>query len=241
MVPYEFVQAGGYLRPVFTSVLFWETVFWRLDVPHIYGIDVRVDCKQCLPTMDSSTFARLLSSRDRDVAVAHFADCLDYGMGIDDMSMIVAAGAARTSPSHCDGTDFFESAKKDLHSAIADLMQYEPNSNSMQHSYAAIEKFMKAYLCYKFNYLAATLSHRPFAHSLEALVAEVQKCDPSTPLGTIDAAVISPYRERYEGTSYSRYQLWEACRRAHFAASCVARAMTPRDTRTLMGIPLTFF
>jgi HEPN domain-containing protein len=187
--------------------------------------------------MDSGALSRLLSSKYRDVATAHFTDCLDYGLGMDDMAT-VAAG--RTAPSCADGTDFFESARKDLNSSIADLMQYQPNSNSMQHSYAAIEKFMKAYLCYKFNYLAATLSRRPFGHSLEVLVAEVQNRDPTSPLGTIDLSVISPYEERYEGTTYSRSQLWEASRRAHFAASCVARAMTSRDTRTPVGIPLTF-
>jgi hypothetical protein len=36
-LPYEFVQAGGYIGPTFTAVFFFENVFWRVVIPLVYG------------------------------------------------------------------------------------------------------------------------------------------------------------------------------------------------------------
>jgi hypothetical protein len=50
-VPYEFMQGGGYFGPTFTSVFFFQNIFWRMVIPIVFGRNVSVNVLDCLVAM----------------------------------------------------------------------------------------------------------------------------------------------------------------------------------------------
>src|SRR3984957_16135322 len=137
-VPYEFVQAGGYLGPDFTSVFFFENVFWRVVIPLVYGTPM-VNTIHSLVAMPAQVRQRLVQNEStRQAYKLHWADCLDYTYGRDYL---------RAVPPNGDTSAFIAALDRDLCSALADLAQQQPNANSIHHSRLATEKSFKALLC----------------------------------------------------------------------------------------------
>jgi len=226
-IPYEFLQAGGYFGPEFTSVFLFEDVFWRVVIPLMFGATSH-NILNSLAMMPAEVRERLYQN---PVAIQayreHWADCLDYDMGSQMLGMQPLEGEAG---------DFLASAQRDLTSAITDLSQKTPNSNAMQNARVATEKAMKAFLCIRHSLTAEDLQNE-FGHNVPKLAAEIVRLDPKCELVSLQSRIVvfAPYRERYSSRQYSRSELWEAYRCAQIAASSLVRALTPYNQRATMA------
>lgn len=223
-VPYEFVQYGGYLGSQFTSVFFFENVFWRMALPIVYGERVPVNVLNCLVTMPEHIRGHVLQDDATCIAYRlHWADCIDYCQGMEAFFM---------QPPNHPAAQLVHAMDRDVRSTIADLAQEQPNSNAMHHARAATEKALKAYLCFDRGYTVNEL-RKQFNHDVGALAAEIFAGKPSPEFASIQpkVAVFPPYSKRYAELAYSRQELWEAYSCAQFAASSLVRTITGYDQR----------
>jgi hypothetical protein len=227
-VPYEFVQAGGYFGPTFTGVFFFENVFWRMVIPLVFDVNVRVKVIDGLVAMPAHLRRRLVDSELACEAYKlHWADCIDYDQGRNYFFM-----QSRVNPA----ADLVTSLDRDLRSTIADLSQGQPNSNAMHNARMATEKALKAFLCFRYSYTVEGV-RKKFQHDIAALAAEVVARDPNYELKQLQPEVqgFAPYSDRYANKRYSRPELWSAYRSAQFAASSLMRLLTPYNQRAAMA------
>jgi hypothetical protein len=229
-VPYEFVQAGGYVGPDFTGVFFFENVFWRVVIPLIFGAQ-KVNTLDSLQAMPSEVRQRLVrKDRTREAYKMHWADCLDYSQG---------RHYSRAVPPNSEVASFAAAADRDLCSAIADLSQQEPNANAAHHARMATEKCLKAFLCARYGFTADTLK-QAFGHNLKSLANEALVKDPASEFALLVGAVnqFPPHEERYSQNSYTRDQLWGAYSCSQFAGAALMRILTPHNQRAEMNADL---
>lgn len=222
-IPYEFLQAGGYVGPSFMSVFFFEEIFWRVAIPLGYG-SFQINVLESLPVMPIQFKERLVHDPiSADAYKRHWADCQDYAVGRSTTELQFASSAAG---------EFFAALDRDLSSAVADLSQKKPNSNALQHSRLATEKSMKAFLCARHGFTVETL-RKQFGHDIDKLAAEVESRAPGSELATIKARtfVLGEYSDRYSSKTHSRGELWSAYRCAQSAASALVRCLNPSYKR----------
>jgi hypothetical protein len=232
-VPYEFAQAGGYFGPTFTSVFFFENVFWRVVVPVVFGTHVQVNMLESLVAMPVGLRQHLVQSvAAQECYKAHWVDCLDYDQG---------RGYFNAQPPSAPETQLVVAADRDLLSTIADLAQDAPNSNAMHNARLATEKALKAFLCFRHRFTVDEVRTK-FGHDVKKLATQVVACDPESELAQLLPAVRSfaPHRDRYANRIYSRSELWTVYQCAQFANSSLMRVLTPHNQRSHMGLKQPF-
>lgn len=228
-MPYERAQAGGCFGPEFTSVFFFENVFWRVVIPVVFGTDVSVDTLASLVTMPACLRSRLVNlPKIRAAYKEHWRDCMDYYLGRDAVRMRFVHDEVGMEPITGLPSGFVEGLDRDLRSAIADLSQDEPNSNAMHNARMAAEKALKSFLCLRHGYTEASVK-RDFGHDIDKLMAEIARMAPGSEFATLQAHVktFASYSDRYTDMCYGRADLWNAYRFAQFAAAALMRVLFP--------------
>ncbi len=225
-VPYEFVQGGGYFGPTFTSVFLFQSIFWRMVIPIVYG-RVRVNILDCLIAMPVQIRQHLMQhDSSRRACMLHWADCIDYDQGMHEFLM--------RPPAH-PAAELVRALDRDVRSTISDLAQEQPNSNAMHDARIATEKALKAHLCFHHGYTIEQLK-KQFGHDVAVLAADVAARSPKSEFTAVKSmvGVFAPYRDRYAEVAYSREDLWAAYSCAQFTASSLMRSLTSYNQRTVM-------
>lgn len=79
-------KAGSqYIGSLYTGALYYDSCFWPVLIPVAFG-RIRLDARDALKTMPEAIVQRLWRDRIEVAQYASlFADCIDYGFGIDEL------------------------------------------------------------------------------------------------------------------------------------------------------------
>lgn len=126
---------------LYESIYFFDSQFWQVSIPIIYG-SVQLDALDCLSQMPSQLKQELMSDKKQAWDyVIYWADCVDYGLGIDDLRKISSLDE--------NGIQFLMSADQELRAATSILSQLRSDSRAILTCRMAVEIFLKAYIALK--------------------------------------------------------------------------------------------
>ena len=219
---YDHSPPGAHqMGSVYTGVHFYDTAFWPIRVPLIFG-EVSVNALSCLETMPAQIKKVLQESR-RDIwtYMLHWVNCMDYGYGQMDLE-----GSSRLQPR---ASKFFRAAHSELVGANAQLLEVRPNVKAILGMRMATEIFLKAVLVQECNLTDSQLMR--FSHKLEdtsKACAEATKEKAFEEIGK-RVSVYPPVSARYDDTEWSSTSVWQAASLTQQTGAVVARLYTDRD------------
>lgn len=207
---------------MFTGSYYFDASFWPVTVCPIVGT-VRIDPWKSLSTMPDAIKARLFESDQTQDFVSLWMDCVDYGLGFDE---VISA-----SPDDF-AIELLISANQQLRSGISMLHQRHPNPNALESARMATEMFLKAYLA-RHAALTNDDARGRLGHDLGKALKEILKLDPKVEIANISEhlAVFPRVGDRYKGSDHSRRDLWLGYQIAQFAGTFVVRKFGGRDVR----------
>ncbi len=126
---------------LYESVYFYDSQFWTVSIPITYGT-VELNALECLPQMSENMRDEIMSQRKQAWDyVAFWADCVDYGMGIDDL---------RKTPGLNEfGVQLLMSGDQELRAATSILNQHRPDPRAILNCRMALEIFFKSFVALK--------------------------------------------------------------------------------------------
>jgi hypothetical protein len=212
-------QSAGSL---FESTYFYDAAFWVVSIPIVYG-SVKMNALDSLSNMP----IKIKSDLERDSKsvwnyLIYWADCIDYGMGIEDLR----------SSSGLDefGRQLLLSGDAELRSAASLLLTKKSNTRAILVCRMAVELFLK-------SYIAATrgLSKKEaksINHDLERAFDIFIEITGFSHLGQIRSklSVFPPFDARYEDRQVSLQELWDGFALAQSAGVTLVRRFTDRNT-----------
>jgi hypothetical protein len=210
---------------MFTGAYFFDSAFWPLEVPIIYG-EVTVDAFECLDTMPQKIKKEIECSKgDTWRLVAYWVDCMDYGYGIDE---IRSGGGGLSDKSR----DFAKSADRELRGAISQIVLPRPNTKAILGLRMATEIFMKSVLIQEQNLKDSDL--KKLNHSLKGAAQECARItgDHTYTLLADMCDVFPAVSSRYEGDEWPLKDLRQALALAQISATALTRKYTDRDIRS---------
>ena len=85
MVRKEHASRLQNIGAIYTGTFYYDACFWPVFIPVVFG-QAKLNIRDSLKTMPQNIQNRLWSKRDEVVNFAAFwADCVDYGLGIDEL------------------------------------------------------------------------------------------------------------------------------------------------------------
>jgi hypothetical protein len=218
-------KAGSqYSGPMYAGSLYYDSCFWPMFIPVVYG-SVRLDAAKSLRTMPESIKARL--ARDRE-AFTHFvaiwADCVDYGFGIQEVIKDNSIGVF--------AQELFRSGDQQLNATITLLHEDMPNPKAIESARMATEMFLKAFIAAKVG-LTEKDAKKKIGHDLEKALDRCLAVDNQSELQAIrsDLNCFPEVGDRYKGADKTMRELWQGYGTAQFTGTTVVRAFTDRDVR----------
>ena len=221
--------AGSHIvPPVHEGVFYFDSAFWPVRVPRIYGIDLVLNIGEFIE-MPDVVKARLFLTNAAEDYKSTWADCFDYSYGLDDN---------RFEPEPAITKPFLAGADQQLSAAVGLLLKQPPEPKAMESSRMAVEMFLKAYLCIHHG-VTEEQARKNHSHrldgALQAICALVPTCELHRLTGNL--AFFPEVRERYVGKEYTGPELWRAYRTALYTGACVARSVSTRNLRRELRIP----
>lgn len=221
---YEHSPPGAYqIGSVYTGVHYYDTAFWPIHVPLIYG-QVSVNEIDCLGTMPVQ-IKKVLESNRQDIwtYVVHWINCMDYGYGRMDLG-----GTSRLQPR---ASKFLGAAHSELVGANAQLLELRPNVKAILGMRMATEIFLKAVLVQESNLSDSQLMK--ISHKLEDAA---NACAVATSEKVFEeigkrASLYPPVSARYDDTEWSNTSVWQAATLTQLTGATVTRLYTDRDMR----------
>jgi hypothetical protein len=171
----------------------------------------------------------LSNSRAVQNAAALFADCLDYGLGIDELDKSTKlVGTAR---------ELIFSGNEKLNATVELLLGRPPSPEVTQKAQFAAEMFLKGYIAARKG--LTEKEARTISHDLDKALAVCLSITPHSDLRIIGPhlAVFPPIDARYKPGTRSLHQLWTAYSVAQCTGSSVVRELTGRDCRRGLSMP----
>lgn len=210
-------EAGSF----FESVYFFDAQFWKVSIPIVFGT-VRLDALDSLDQMPETIKKEMVSDENHARNyVAFWADCVDYGFGLDDMKSV--AGLDKF------GKELLMSGDQELRAAVNILGHSRPRPRSILTSRMAVEIFFKAYIALKRG--LTERQARSIGHDLNRgfdEFIEVSGYDDSE-IVRDTLAVFPQIRERYESQDISPQTLWDGFSLAQSLGSIIVREFTDRN------------
>jgi hypothetical protein len=177
--------------------------------------------------MPAETRARLAANHEASSTLVElWADCFDYGYGIDDLT------------DRQGSSSFFQqllrSANSELCAGVSLLLQVRPNVKAADCFRMATEMIMKALLARE-----AALDDagaKKYGHDLVALAVGCTSVKPLPQLVLVMPWIreFPEVGERYRGKEANGWDLWRLYTTAQLVAAMVVRSMTDRDTRSAL-------
>lgn len=201
---------------VYEGAYYFDSEFWRVCVPLIYGT-VSINPYEQLDEAPVSTVQRLAQT-NQDHYLRFFGDCFDYGIR---SSQLLGGQPCSFADS------LFQGADEELRSASATLLiRPNPGGRAMLHARNACEIFMKSYLASEVNLDsdgAKAIGH-DLGKAYDELAAAVPNEDFRNLRPVLDA--FPPIHVRYEGSNFDRASLAQAFESAQFLGALIVRART---------------
>ena len=222
---YKHSQPGAHaVGALFTGAFYFDASFWPLYIPIGYGT-FSLNALDCLETMPQPIKDHVSQSRQdlRDL-VLYWADCCDYGYGIDDIS--------KQSKLNEKALAFIQNGDRELAGAIAQLVSPRPNAKAILALRMACEIFLKTLLIQERNLTDQQL--KKLNHKIEDIAAE---CFAVTHAPEFDAVAktigaFPNVSDRYDGVEQKLSEVWNALCVTQIAATAVIRQYTDRDMRS---------
>lgn len=227
---YKHSQPGSHaVGALFTGAFYFDASFWPLYIPIGYGT-FSLNALDCLETMPQSIKEHVSQSRQDlwDLAL-YWADCCDYGYGIDDIG--------KQGKLNGKALAFIQNGDRELAGAIAQLVSPRPNAKAILALRMACEIFLKALLIQERNLTDQQL--KKLSHKIEDIAAE---CFVVTRTPEFDAVAkkkgaFPNISDRYDGVERKLSEVWNALCVTQIAATAVIRQYTDRDMRSQIFSP----
>ncbi|MCE9664819.1 hypothetical protein LY622_15365 [Halomonas sp. M5N1S17] len=206
----------------YEAVYFYDCQFWVVSIPIMYGT-VQLNALDCLHEMPDVIKQEMMADhREAWEYTIYWADCLDYGMGIDDLR--------KTQGLDEFGYQFLMSADQELRAATSILSQHRPDPRAILNCRMALEIFFKTYIALK-NGLTQSEA-RAIGHNLNKGLdrfIEVSGLDDWERIRQL-LSVFPEVHERYKEQDITFQRLWEGYSLAHSVGAVIVREFTDRNT-----------
>ncbi|MBM9616706.1 hypothetical protein JWJ90_20800 [Desulfobulbus rhabdoformis] len=206
----------------YEAVYFYDSQFWVVSIPIMYGT-VQLNALDCLHEMPNGIKQEMMADhRGAWEYVIYWADCLDYGMGIDDLR--------KTQGLDEFGYQLLMSADQELRAATSILSQHRPDPRAILNCRMALEIFFKSYVALK-NGLTQSEA-KAIGHNLNKGVDRFIEAS-----GLNDwertrqlLSVFPEIHERYKEQDITFQRLWDGYSLAHSVGAVIVREFTDRNT-----------
>lgn len=214
---------------LYDGALFYDAEFWRVSVPIMYG-RVALNLERSLSGMPEVIAKALLGDRHfRLEAIAVWADCIDYGLGIDDLEKTKALAQTPMT--------FLLAADKELRSTVRLLLEIPASQKSAETAAMAAEMFLKSFITAK-TALTEDDVKKKYGHDLETGLKACLDLDPTSELSVIRGhlGVFPPVKARYTPGALAPNKLWAAYSVAQCIGATVVRTFSGRDCRPTLNV-----
>jgi hypothetical protein len=207
---------------LYEAVYFYDAQFWVVSIPITFGT-VRLNAFDCLHEMSEGIKHELMvdSRRAWDYAI-YWAECLDYGMGIDDLS--------KTQSLDAFGIQLLMSADQELRAATSILSQRHPDPRAIFNCRMALEIFFKSYIALKTGLTeneAKAIGHN-LNKGLDRFI-EVSGLNCREKAREL-LKVFPEIHERYKAQDFTFQELWNGYSFAQSIGAVIIREFTDGNT-----------
>jgi len=207
---------------LYEAVYFYDSQFWVVSIPITYGT-VQLNALDCLPEMSDGIKQEMMAGhRQAWEYVIYWAECLDYGMGIDDLR--------KTQGLNEFGSQLLMSADQELRAATSILSQHRPDPRAIFNCRMALEIFFKSFVALK-NGLTQNEA-KAIGHNLNK---GLDKFIEASGLNDWERtrqllSVFPDIEERYKEQYITFQRLWDGYSFAHSVGAVIVREFTDRNT-----------
>jgi hypothetical protein len=216
------------INPMYTGVFYYDSCFWPVFVPIIYGT-VKINACDALKTMPESIVKQLWKDRgELEQYVSVWADCIDYAFGFENLQETGTHGKFAQG--------LLKSGNQELNALVALLLERIPNSKSMESARMSTEMFLKTFLAAK-DGLNENGAKNKIGHDLEKALNACLAVDPNSELKIICSSLklFPRVEDRYKGIERTPKELWSTYAVAQFIGATVVRTLSGRDGQTIKG------
>ena len=207
---------------MYESVYFYDAQFWSVSIPIVYGT-VKLNALESLYQMPENIKNEIMSDpKQAWDYVAFWADCVDYGLGLDDLR--------NTSGLDNYGMQLLMSGDQELRAATSILNQHRPDSRAILICRMAVEMFIKSYIALKEGLTekqAKSIGH-DLNKGLDKFIEASGYDHWEAVRGKL--SVFPAIHERYKEQEISLNQLWDGFAIAQSIGSVIIREHTGRNT-----------
>lgn len=207
---------------LYESIYFYDSQFWPVSIPIIYG-SVQLNALDSLYQMPDPIKKELMSDKEQAWDyVVFWADCVDYGMGIDDLKKATSLDA--------NGMQFLMSGDQELRASVSILSQLRPDSRAVLTCRMAVELFSKAYIALKQG--LTERQAKSIGHDLNKCLDQFIKASGHSYFETIRAklSVFPEIQDRYKEQDVTLDRLWNGFALAQSIGALTIREHTDRNT-----------
>ena len=213
---------------LFRGAFYFDAEVWAMIVPICFGT-VSINVTDMVDNMPPVVAERL--NQDRIAVnnlVALGADCLDYGLGFDDL---------KSSPLSCMlGKDLLVSADRKLRSSVSLLLSGRSSQGAAEAARMATEMYLKCYLAHHTGATEVFLKKEVW-HDLDKALSHCLAHDPSSDLSVLAGQFdcTSSIEGRYGSGELTLLELWRAYALAQSTGASVVRSISGRDVRPTLA------
>lgn len=214
--------------PFFRGAFFWDSTFWSMDVPVIFGT-VRINVFAMLTEMPPHL--KLELSQDKralDELVTCFVSATDCALSVDQLEGAIS-GFRR---------DFLLSGYRELSAASSVLLSTEPTGKATNSLTLAVEMFGKWLLSTRSG-LDEKAAKNKYRHDVEAILRDCSQYLPQSEHSALAqlTRLLPPMEHRYKASDPEPRELWTCYLSAIEVIASLVRAETGRDTRSSLRRP----
>lgn len=214
---------------LFTGALYFDQAFWPVYVPICYGtVSVSINkMVDSMPPLVRDRIYRDATAINNLVAVG--ADCIDYGLGFDDLR----GGSLPSAVA----MEMLVSADKELRSSVEILLSDRPTQKAAEAARLATEMFLKCFLAHHAGASAKALREE-VGHRLDEALVSCLSQSPQADLRVLHGQFghFPGIGDRYAVRERSLRDLWICYSLAQCARACVVRSVTDRNARRSINV-----
>jgi hypothetical protein len=211
---------------LYNSVYYYDSQFWPISIPITYGT-VELNALKSLGQMPDNIIDEMMSDKKQAWDyMAFWADCVDYGLGIDDME--------KTTSLDNFGMQLLRSGDQELRAATAMLNQHRYDPRAIFPCRMALEMFLKSFIALKQG--LTEKEAKSLGHNLDKGFSAFIEASGYNHFEDVRSMlkVFPQISERYKAQSIPGDKLWNGFSIAQSFGALIVREHT--DRRTLAQI-----
>lgn len=214
------------VESLYEAVYFYDSQFWVVSIPITYGT-VQLNAPDCLHEMPKAIKQEMMANYRQawDYAI-YWADCFDYGMGINDLRERQGLNEF--------GAQLLMAADQELRAATSILSQHHPDPRAILNCRMALEIFFKSYVALKTG--LPENEAKAIGHNLNKGLDKFIEASGLNDWQRIkDLLKVFPeVHERYKEQDITFQKLWDGYSLAHSLGAVIIRELTDRNTLELV-------